>query len=50
MYKRWKVIISYKPDWMDDKILHVEELSEIETTVEHGPDWTLIDAINITLA
>lgn len=47
--KRWHVIISYKPEHMTDDVFDVEELEEIASVVEHGPDWNHIDAITITL-
>lgn len=47
--KRWRVIISYKPDNIVDDVHEIEELSELHDIVELGADWRLIDAITITL-
>lgn len=46
---RWKVIISYKPEHMEDHEYHIFELEELQQIVELGPDWNHIDAITITL-
>ena len=49
MSKRWKVIVSYKPEHMVDETYTIEELSELHNKIEYGPDWNDIEAITITL-
>ena len=49
MAKRWKAIISYKPEHMVDLTITFDEYVELGKEIEHGPDWNLIDAITITL-
>lgn len=49
MDKRWKVIIAYKPEHMEDATYYIEELDELADIVERGPDWNHIDAIAIEL-
>ena len=46
---RWKVIVSYKPEHMEDFIFEFDEYSELDYEIEQGPDWRLIDQITITL-
>lgn len=47
--KRWHVIVSYIPQHMEDHVSDIEELEELQAIIEHGPDWNLIDAIQVTL-
>lgn len=48
---RWAVEIIYRTDAGENCVPHeVEELSEIETLVERGPDWNTIIAIRVVLA
>lgn len=46
---RWKAIVSYTPEHMPDTIVEFDEYDELGNKVELGPDWQLIDAIQVTL-
>ena len=47
--KRWQVIITYNTRAYGPDIFQVEELDELATIIERGPDWNLIDRIEIRL-
>jgi hypothetical protein len=48
--ERWHIVVSYKPDHMEDEVFNCEELEELHDLVQFGPDyWRLINVITITL-
>jgi hypothetical protein len=49
--KRWKAVATYKSDAGPVDIEYeIEELEEIQTLIERGPDWNALIDIRITLA
>lgn len=50
MGKRWKVIVRYHEQYGEKTaIRYIEELSELEALIEHGPDWNAIERIEVSL-
>lgn len=47
--QRWKAIVSYKPDHMEDVTILFDEFDELGQEIELGPDWNHIDAITVLL-
>lgn len=46
--KRWHVLITYLGGNHGES-LDIEELSELHDIIERGPDWNLIESIEIQL-
>lgn len=46
--KRWNVFITYRGG-LGHESFDIEELEELHTLIEHGPDWNLIERIEIHL-
>ena len=47
---RWIATVIYRSDQGDlDNVFLIEELSEIQSIVERGPDWNALDKIEIRL-
>jgi hypothetical protein len=47
---RWIATVIYRSDQGDlDNVFLIEELSEIQSIVERGPDWNVLDKIEIRL-
>jgi hypothetical protein len=46
--KRWMAEITYREE-VDPVIVQFEEIKELQTIVETGPDWNEIEQIVITL-
>lgn len=48
--KRWKAIIEYSDDTGSQAIEHYfEEISDLHTVIEHGPDWNSLIRCTVTL-
>lgn len=49
--KRWTATVSYRHDsGCADAVFGIEELFELQSIVEHGPNWNAIEKITIELA
>jgi hypothetical protein len=47
---RWIATVIYRSDQGElDNVFLIEELSEIQSIVERGPDWNALDKIEIRL-
>lgn len=52
MNARWKAVITYRTERGPDlDVTHdLEEIEELQSLVERGPDWNAIIKIEVTLA
>ena len=49
-YPRWTITAYYYSKWGVIDVEHkVEELEELQSIIEHGPDWYALDRIEIRL-
>jgi hypothetical protein len=47
---RWIVTVIYRSDQGElDNVFLIEELSELQSIIERGPDWNALDKIEIRL-
>ncbi len=48
--KRWKAVIEYRTDEGSKNIEHYfEEISDLHTIIENGPDWNFLIRCTVTL-
>lgn len=48
--KRWKAVIEYRTDDGSTSVEHYfEEISDLHSLIEHGPDWNFLIRCTITL-
>lgn len=47
--KRWKVSITYRyDDGPRESVFFIEEMTELDDIIEHGPDWNAMVDCRIT--
>ncbi|ASY70305.1 hypothetical protein [Sinorhizobium fredii] len=47
--RRWKVTVTYLyNDGPRETVFHLEELDQLATIIEHGPDWNALVDCRIT--